>query len=83
MTCRACGLATPRTFCHFCERTITLIRAARCVSCTGPLGPVPIRDEGLCADCRTRNHRLCGATRHLLVLAAEARLNGTQRGLGI
>lgn len=72
--CLACGLDVEGDFCHFCRRTIDLIKADRCVSCTKPLDPLgTIRREGRCDECRSRNHELSQATRHLLILASKAR----------
>ena len=77
--CRACGLPTSRQLCHFCSRTVELVKDDRCVSCTEPVHREDdARIEGLCAECRSRfvGHRgsaLSTGTRAVLRLAANAR----------
>lgn len=74
MTCRMCPAITSRDLCHFCARTVDLVKADRCVSCcTDITRTFDQRTEGLCADCRSRSVHLGPATRHLLILASRAR----------
>lgn len=70
----ACGASTASTNCAFCRRTIALIRAGRCVTCTRQVVPeYEERVEGQCRACRERRVRTGAATRRLLKLASAAR----------
>lgn len=73
MTCTACGLPTLRPLCHFCRRTLGLIRTRRCVSCTEPIVDDGERKQGKCWACLGRAHRSCAGTRYLLNVSADAR----------
>lgn len=71
-----CGVvpAPGFTHCHFCRKTIRLIRAGRCVTCIAPVIPeYEERVEGRCRACRDRRVTMCRPTRRLLVQASKAR----------
>lgn len=75
--CAACGLPTPNRLCAFDARTVELIKRRRCVACKEPVFDADSeRVEGRCAECRTRQVRVCDSTRWLLRQAAKARTDG-------
>lgn len=79
-TCRTCGLPTLRRLCHFCSRTVALVKTDRCVACAGPLSRRDDqRVEGKCVECRSRCVALSAGTREILRLAARARYQGGLR----
>jgi hypothetical protein len=74
LTCEACGLPTRRALCHYCQRTVDLIRERRCVSCAQPLGStVAARVEAKCPECLARLVPVSAATRKILAATADAR----------
>lgn len=70
-----CGIVLPAgvRHCAYCRTTIRLIRGRLCVLCMAPVGDDTLRDEGRCAECRSRNVKVSRETAHLLRLAAKAR----------
>jgi hypothetical protein len=74
MRCAACGQATLHELCYFCTRTVELVKARRCVSCTQPVTDADFPNvQGKCLDCLARNHRLSSGTRWVLRQASKAR----------
>ncbi len=72
--CPGCNVQTFHRLCHFCRKTVALIRAGRCVSCQEMVQSVDFQKaQGKCGECLSRNKRLSFATRRLLHLAANAR----------
>ena len=86
MRCAACGLATSRRLCHFCSRTVALVKARRCVSCTGSVLDDDFPNvQGKCVDCLARHHRGSAAPSpdlaHMLSSLSHLRVNSCSRGV--
>jgi hypothetical protein len=74
MTCRTCGTTSSRDLCHYCTRSVALLKAGRCVYCTLPFSRLDdLRTEGLCHECRVRHVSVSQGTRAVLKLASRAR----------
>jgi len=71
-TCCGTRLPEGQRHCGYCRTTIRLIRERLCVLCRAPVADSS-RDEGRCAECRSRQIATSRATARLLVLAAKAR----------
>lgn len=72
--CAACGLPTLAPLCHFDQRTVELVKARRCVSCTDPVSDVDRqRIYGKCQDCHGRGNRSAPSTDWVLRKASNAR----------
>jgi len=73
-TCCGLTLQPGKRHCAYCQRTIELIRAGRCVACRVTIHPGDSqRCEGLCSECRERHVTVSASTRRLLRLSAQAR----------
>jgi len=73
MMCCGIRLAEGRRHCGYCLTTLRLIRERLCVVCYAPVGDDTTRQEGRCAECRSRNVTLSRASARLLRLAAKTR----------